>query len=323
MPELGRDVRGNAGKGCGRKCGVMRGYGEEIRAAAGGVSKYSPYRARLLGVILALALAGCAQGYETQTQGGERVKEWYLPLGGGRIEALAIWPPGDGPRPALLLIHAGKSRAQRFRQTMFRLAGMGFTAMSISLPGFGDSTGPEDFAGPQSVKAVLEAAKYLASRKDVRQGGVGIYGIGQGATAALLAAIHTRNIHLTALENGVYGLDKAYPRLPPALRERLRSLLGGNPREKPGAYRLRSPILEAGKLRGPVLIIHSKDSRKFPISEAKGLAGALEKMGLPHRFVTTRGRLREFRPSHPSIRRWVVPFMQKHLHLKIPKGVRP
>ena len=315
----------------------MREYGGEMRAARGGVSKYSPYRGfRPAGglwsagglwpanLLLALALAGCGQGgYETQTPGGDRVKEWFLPLDGGRIEALAVWPPGNGPRPALLLIHAGKSRAQRFRRTMFRLAGMGFTAMSISLPGFGDSTGPEDFAGPRSVRAVLEAVKYLASRQDVRTGGIGIYGIGQGATAALLAAIRSRNFHPAALENGVYGLDKAYPKLPPALRERLRSLLGGSPREKPGTYRVRSPIHEAGNLRGPVLIIHSKDSKRFPFSEAIRLAGALEKRGLPHRFVTTRGRLREFRPGHLSIRRWVVPFMLKHLRPKIPKGVRP
>ena len=124
-------------------------------------------------------------------------------------------------------------------------------------------------------------------------------------------------------KTGCTAWTKPIRNSPRPSEERLRSLFGGNPREKPGTYRVRSPIHEAGNLRSPVLIIHSKDSKRFPFSEAIRLAGTLEKRGLPHRFVTTRGRLREFRPGHPSIRRWVVPFMLKHLRPKIPKGVRP
>lgn len=292
-------------------------FPREIRAMLKFLSKISSQLAfRLPGLILVFTLAGCNQGYETQTTRGEYVKEWFLPLNGGKIEALAIWPPGIKPRPALLLIHEGKSRAHRFRRTMFRLAGMGLTTMSISLPGFGNSTGPEDFAGPRSVKAVLAAVKYLATRKDICQNCIGIYGIGQGATTALLASIRSRNIHLTALENGLYGLDKAYLSLPSTFRERLLSLLGGNPRKNPRAYRARSPIHEAGKIQGPVLIIHSKESKKFPISEAKKLADSLKKEDLPHRFVISRGRLPEFNRGHSSIRKWVVPFIQTHLRLK-------
>jgi dipeptidyl aminopeptidase/acylaminoacyl peptidase len=261
--------------------------------------------------LILIALLGCGEGYETRTKRGDGVKEWFLRLGEGKVEAMAVWPPGDGRRPALLLVHAATERAQRFRRAMFDLSRQGVVAMSISLPGFGGSTGPEDFAGPRSVEAVLEAARYLASRRDVS--GIAVYGYGQGATTALIAAIRGKNIRLVAVEGGVYGLGRAYPDLPPAERERLRFLLGGGPGEKPAAYRMRSPIHEAGRLRGPALIIHSRDEKRYPLSESERLADALKKKGLPHRFIPTRGKLSEFSLGHASIRRWVLPFVRKYL----------
>ncbi len=267
---------------------------------------------RLPAILLILvALLGCGEGYETRTKRGDGIKEWFLPLGEGKVEAMAVWPPGGGQRPALLLVHAATGRAQRFRRAMFDLSRQGVVAMSISLPGFGGSTGPEDFAGPRSVAAVLEAARYLASRRDVS--GIAVYGYGQGATTALIAAIRGTDIRLVAVEGGVYGLGRAYPDLPPSERERLRFLLGGGPGEKPAAYRMRSPIHEAGRLRGPALIIHSRDEKRYPLSESERLADALKKKGLPHRFIPTRGLLSEFSPGHASIRRWVLPFVRKYL----------
>ena len=147
-----------------------------------------------------IALLGCGEGYETRTKRGGGIKEWFLPLGEGKVEAMAVWPPGGGRRPALLLVHAATGRAQRFRRAMFDLSRQGVVAMSISLPGFGGSTGPEDFAGPRSVAAVLEAARYLASRRDVS--GIAVYGYGQGATTALIAAIRGTDIRLVAVEGG-------------------------------------------------------------------------------------------------------------------------
>ena len=273
---------------------------------------------RATALLMALALMGCGEGFETTTSRGFGVKEWHLRLEGGKIEAVAVWPPGKGPWPALLLIHSGKGRAQRFSRELFSLSRRGLLAMSISLPGFGDSTGPEDFAGPRSVGAVLQATEYLASRKDVPPGGIAIYGFGQGATTALLAAIRDPRIRLVALESGVYDLGGAFKSLPPTMRERLRSIMGGSARDKPLAYKARSPKFEADKVRGPVLIMHSEESRIFPVAESEGLAAKLRGAGRPFRFVMTRGGLREFLPGHPSIKRWVVPFIGDYMALNTP-----
>ncbi len=274
---------------------------------------------KISALVLAAALvSGCGGGYETVTTRGEGVKEWFLPLQGGRIEANAVWPShsawfaANKRRPALLLLHAAKGRAQRYRRAMFSLVKQGLVTMSISLPGFGESTGPEDFAGPRSVEAAVRAVKYLAERRDVLENGVAIYGQGQGATTALLTAARSQYVRLVIVEGGVYDLRKAYEKLPPTERERLRFIVGGTAAEKPTAYKLRSPIHKVGRLRGPVMILHSKDNRRFPLSEAEDLAAALRNQGRLFSFVMTEGRLREFNPGHPSLKKWVTPFMKKH-----------
>ncbi|MEE9275336.1 MAG: alpha/beta fold hydrolase [bacterium] len=260
----------------------------------------------------ALLLAGCTAGYETRTKAGERIKEWFLPLKGGKVEALALWPAKEGPHPALLLIHAGQGSAQRFRGAMFDLVRKDLVVMSISLPGFGGSTGPEDFAGPRSVEAVLRAAEYLAEGGGVRPGAIAVYGIGQGAAAALLAAARSPHIRLAAVEGGVYDLEKAYAGLPPGRRVRLRQILGGGPGEVPEAYRIRSPIGRAGKLPSPLLILHARRSRFFPHSQAEALAEALRRAGGEARLITT-GRNQESDPKAKSLKRWVLPFLRKQL----------
>jgi len=263
-----------------------------------------------------LILAACGGGYETVTPRGEGVKEWFLEVPGGRIEALAIWPPGRGPHPALLLIHAAEGRAQRFRRTMFDLAREGLFTMSISLPGFGESTGPEDFAGPRSVEAVVRAADHLARRSEVRPEALAVYGYGQGAAAALLAAARNPCIRLAAVEDGVYDLEKAFEHLPAAERERLRLLLGATPEQDPEPYRLRSALLRAGEVRGPILIIHSRRARAFPPAQAELLAEALKRQNRPHRLTLSQGASSGLDPKHPSLKRWVVPFMKEHLPFK-------
>ena len=99
--------------------------------------------------------------------------------------------------------------------------------MSISLPGFGESTGPEDFAGPKSVQATLGAVRYLTSNEGVRKDGIYVYGIGQGASTAALAATRSAKISGLILENGFYDLGK--PTLSYPNKRVNRALLGGTP----------------------------------------------------------------------------------------------
>ena len=229
-------------------------------------------------------LVGCATDHETKTPRGEVIREWFLEFPWGRVEAYAVRPPGGGfsPEkryPAILLLHGADARAQRFRRAMLAHVHDGFIMMSISLPGFGASTGPEDFAGPKSVGAALGAVRYLGTRQSVRKDGIFVYGVGQGASVAALAAARGANISGLVLEDGFYDLEKTYALLSQKRKNRMRALLGGKPAQRGEAYRERSPIRVAEQDKSP------------------GTASAQ-----PRRFLSAQRR-RDFSKSHRGKRR--------------------
>lgn len=186
----------------------------------------------------------------------------------------------------------------------------GFILMSISLPGFGASTGPEDFAGYRSVEAALGAVRYLGTRENVRKDGVFVYGIGQGASTAALAAARNANISGLILENGFYDLEKAYALLPQKRKNRIRTLLGGTPAQKGETYRERSPIRVAGKMKAAVLLLHSQGG-PYPLGGAEAFLRAIEEKGRSAKLqrIKNQGPLESL--THPNIAKWVIPFIRK------------
>lgn len=262
-------------------------------------------------------LVGCATDHEKKTPRGEIIREWFMEFPWGRVEAYAVWPPGEGfsPEkryPAILLLHGANARAQRFRRAMLAHVHDGFIMMSISQPGFGASTGPEDFAGPKSVGAVLGAVRYLDTGQSVRKDGIFVYGIGQGASIAALAAARSTNISGLVLEDGFYDLGKTYALLSQKRKNRMRALLGGTPAQRGKVYQERSPIRVAGKIKAPVLLLHSQGG-SYPLSGAEAFLGAIEGKG----GISELQRIKNQGPfeslTHPNISKRVIPFIRKIL----------
>jgi len=262
-------------------------------------------------------LVGCAIDHETKTPRGEVIREWFLEFPWGRIEAYAVWPPRGGfsPEkryPAILLLHGADARAQRFRRAMLAHVHDGFILMSISLPGFGASTGPEDFAGPKSVGAALGAVRHLDTGQSVRKDGIFVYGIGQGASIAALAAARSTKVSGLVLEDGFYDLEKTYAFLSQKRKNRMRALLGGTPAQRGEVYRERSPILVADKIKAPVLLLHSQGG-SYPLSGAEAFLRAIEEKG----GIAELQRIKNQGPfeslTHPNIAKRVIPFIRKIL----------
>ncbi len=262
-------------------------------------------------------LAGCAADHETKTPRGELIREWFMEFPWGRVEAYAVWPPDSGhfPEkryPAILLLHGADARAQRFRRAMLDHVQDGFILMSISLPGFGESTGPEDFAGPKSVQATLGAIRYLSASEKIRKDGIFVYGIGQGASTAALAAARSVKISGLILENGFYDLEKTLPLLTQKQKSRIRALLGGTPAQKNHAYRERSPIRVAGKVKTAVLLLHSQGG-PYPLDDAEAFQKTIAEKG----GVAELQRIKNQGPfeslTHPNTAKWVIPFIKKIL----------
>ncbi len=266
-------------------------------------------------LISTFLLSGCILNQETRTAHGDVIRKWFLEFPWGRVEAYAIQPleRGISPQrryPAILLLHGADARAQRFRRAMLAHVRDGFILMSISLPGFGASTGSEDFAGPKSVNAALGALRYLGARENVVKGGIFVYGIGQGASVAALAATRSANISGLVLENGFYDLEKIHALLSRKQRNRIRALLGGTPVQNVETYRERSPSLMVDKMKVPILLLHSRESA-YPLSGAEAFQKAINGKGGRANLQRIKNQGPFESLTHPNIAKWVIPFIRE------------
>jgi dienelactone hydrolase len=108
-------------------------------------------------------------------------------------------PKGDGPVPAVVILHGGSSNVKAHRATSsyyaWRFAKKGIAALIYDKRGTGDSGGIyskstfDDF-----VKDALNAVKFLKKQKEIDPQKVGILGPSQGGRIAALAAARSSEI---------------------------------------------------------------------------------------------------------------------------------
>jgi dienelactone hydrolase len=182
----------------------------------------------------------------------DRLEIDFASPAGGRAPAFLLVPRGEGPFPAVLLMHGLPSTRASMRRLAEAYAGAGVAALALAAP----YNRPErPYGGGRLIRAPLfdrhdreeliqtvvdlrRALDVLEDRGDIDASAVGFVGHSYGATAgALLAAVESRlagsvlmvpsNGLVTVALTGFGGLQAAaYAELDPARREAwVRSLL--------------------------------------------------------------------------------------------------
>jgi pimeloyl-ACP methyl ester carboxylesterase len=195
---------------------------------------------------------------------------------GRRIETVFIaerWP--QRLSPAILLIHPEGSHARRMIPVAWNLSSAGYTIMMVSLPGYGQSTGPSDFAGPASVRALGLALDALRKSPQVDPSRIAVWGISRGATAAALLAAQRKDITALVLQSGVFDPASAYR----ATRsDSLRHALDHEGKSN-GGWNARSALRVANRIQTPVLFVHGDRDSEVVSNQAVDLAGKLRAAG--------------------------------------------
>jgi dipeptidyl aminopeptidase/acylaminoacyl peptidase len=216
------------------------------------------------------------------------------PKGDGPVDAWVVRPPGPGPHPVLLSIHGGPmtqySPVWFDEFQMWVAAGYavvfanphgstGHTeAFSREIRASEAATLPgTSWAGvaAQDVLAALDAA--LARHPELDAGRVGVLGGSYGGylttwlvanTDRFAAACSERAANnLETLETGSDAAGLFHPEL------------GVTHLDAPEVYRAMSPVLQAARIRTPVLILHSEDDLRCPPEQADQLFVALRMLG--------------------------------------------
>ncbi len=203
-----------------------------------------------------------------------------------KIEYFVEQPLGTGPWPTLIFLHGFQPPSEKIGGRAYvnwgvleRYSQEGYLSVSVSLPGFGGSSGPEDFAGPFSQHAVQAVIEKLRSDQKSIPGKVLIEGVSLGAVTGALVAARNEQIAGLVLISGLYDFP-AYFDGPTSIRaapvKRVIDAQTGGSQE---ALRARSALAVAGQIKASTLILNgAKDDRTDP-DQAVRFADAINSAG--------------------------------------------
>jgi dipeptidyl aminopeptidase/acylaminoacyl peptidase len=234
-----------------------------------------------LGLLVGFAMTGCMPVKSIGTEIlGHPDKQ------GAQIEYFIRKPDGVGPWPTIIFLHGHQSFPNRLGGRAFvewgvldRFAKRGYLAVSVSLPGFGGSSGPADFAGPFTQHAVEAVLAKLETEKQAAPNRVLIEGISLGAVTAALTASHNKHIAGLVLISGLYDLPTflARPKSAGAMSVKAAAIAqtgGGD-----GALRSRSALFLASKISANTLILNGGKDDRTDADQASLFAGAINASG--------------------------------------------
>lgn len=242
---------------------------------------------RHLMAFAALTLIGCAEPAQADNR--------FIPNPAdpsAKVEYFIDQPPGSGPWPTILFLHGNQNglstpggRVYADWGVLRRYAGQGYLSVSVSLPGFGASHGPADFAGPYTQEAVAAVLAELEAEGLAEPGRVLLYGVSLGAVTAGLLAAADPDIDGLVLISGLYDLPAFLdrPQSPGAAAVKAAALrqTGGDP----DALRSRSLLAQVASVRAAALILNGAADDRTDPEQALRLAEALNTQGRTAKVV--------------------------------------
>jgi dipeptidyl aminopeptidase/acylaminoacyl peptidase len=228
--------------------------------------------------------------------------------GTSSVEALVVRPESEGSAPGLVLIPGYSRTAYDMLPVALQFARAGFATVSVTQPGFGQSSGPPDFVGPRTFAVLAAAAHRFAAESYVDANRLGVYGYSRGALAAAQLATRTDLFRVSILGGGIYDFAAAYSEISlPGIRANMMQETG----MQADAVRFRSPIHDVEGFDGPVFIIHGADDLNAPPEQARALARRLAAVGRTHELILLPGK--DHSLSVTDIVPAAVAFLRRHL----------
>jgi acetyl esterase/lipase len=244
--------------------------------------------ASTIGVLTCVAAAMGDESYDIVRN------QVYVERDSGPLAADVYVPHGDGPFPAMLVVHGGawasgtREQLAGFAQA---LAKDGYTSVAISYRLAPQQKFPAQVYDCQAAVRWLRSHAATYKVDPVRVGGFG-YSAG-GHLVALLGAMDDDDFHEASvpadapsarLQVVVAGGAPCDFRVLPADSQRLAYWIGGTPAEKPDAYQQASPTTYVTSDDPPMYFFHGGADNLVPVRSPQRMVDRLKEAGVPVEF---------------------------------------
>ncbi|WP_197272398.1 S9 family peptidase [Brevundimonas sp. AAP58] len=208
------------------------------------------------------------------------------------VEYFSRQPAGSGPWPTIVFLHGHQNGVSTLGGQAFadwgvldRYASQGYLSVAVSLPGYGGSDGPRDFAGPYTQQAVTAVLIKLEADGLAEPDRVLLQGVSLGAVTAGLMAADDPGIDGVVLISGLFDLPAFLNRPATAGASAVRAAAMRQTGGDSDALRSRSLLPQASRVKAAALILNgAKDDRTDP-NQARRLAYTLNAHGVAAKAV--------------------------------------
>ncbi len=253
--------------------------------------------------------------------------ETYVQRDGQSLQADILVPQGDGPFPAVLVVHGGAwmtGNKSKMAHVATVLAEHGYVACAINYRLAPKHPFPAQI---EDCKAAIRWLRTNAERFRIDPERIG--GFGYSAGGHLVALLGTTDAE-SGLEGGDAPADGPSTRIQAVVaggapcdfrgiepnNQRLSYWLGGSRAEKPQAYELASPARFVTKDDPPIFFFHGEDDTLVPLGSPRAMQAKLNTVGVPCDLFTVpkAGHIETVRD--PAATKAAIEFLDKHLKKK-------
>ncbi|WAL99990.1 alpha/beta fold hydrolase [Streptomyces sp. Je 1-369] len=219
------------------------------------------------------------------------VRDIRTPGPDGPVHTLLSLPEdGQGPHPAVFLVHGGPADHDRdaYDGTLHSLVASGFAVARVNYRG-STGYGPRwqrayrDGVGHTQVADLAAVHADLTARGLIRPDATGLWGTSWGGYLVLLALGTRPGLWRAGVAvKPVADYAAAHASGTVALRALDERLFGGTPDQVPARYAHSSPIRYAARVRDPLLVVAATHDTKCPAQQVRSYLGALAAAGARH-----------------------------------------